>query len=382
MTSTTPNKDLTLPDPLSTNWDVPLNANFEVIDAALGDVTAIDITGIGTTPVVLTAAQYQSLAIKFTGVLSADVTYVIPDNVGGQWVIWNATTSGNFTITLKCAAVGSTSITIERDTIKQVFCDGDDVYFVNDITGSLGASGQVALSDGTSLTSSANFTYSSNVVTITRESAGANTTTNPLVVVQKTSAATPTAGIGAGIEFQTENAASNLVAGGRIQIISTDVTAGSEDYKLAVKLLVGGTMDDVFTVLSSGAAYLSTDGVGNRIITAGQPTATQDLTSAGIVATAANDGNKASGTYTPSPVGGNFKRITCSGSFTLAKPTVSGDYNLVIQMTVSSGTPTVTLSGFSKTAGSSLTSLANGSDYLIYITKVNGFTFANVVALQ
>ena len=379
MTATyTQNKNLAKPASGDTNWGNTLNTDtFDKIDLAFGGTSSITVTGANAT---LTEAQYQPMTMKFLpgGAGTAALTYTLPAGVGGQWIVWN---TSNRRITIQSATSAVNVVQVENGTKRQIFCDGTGVYLVNDVTGNTGASGQVAFSDGSVITYSPNFTYSSSVVTITRESA-TSTTTNPLVIVQKTSAATPTAGIGAGIEFQTENAASALVAGGRIQIISTNVTAGSEDYKLVVKLLVGGTIDDIFTVLPSGTGFLSTDGVANRIITAGQPTATQSLTSAGIVATADDNWNKASGTYTPSPVGGNFKRITCSGNFTLAKPTVAGDYNLVIQMTVSSGTPTVTLSGFSKTAGSSLTSLANGSDYLIYITKVNGFTFANVVALQ
>jgi hypothetical protein len=101
----------------------------------------------------------------------------------------------------------------------------------------------------------------------------------------------------------------------------------------------------------------------------------------GVIATADTDGTFSSGTYTPTPVGGNFKSITNGGAFTLAAPTVSGDYTLVIQITNNSSAGVITLSGFNRTLGSSFTT-TDGHDFFVYITKCNGFTFANVVALQ
>jgi hypothetical protein len=100
-----------------------------------------------------------------------------------------------------------------------------------------------------------------------------------------------------------------------------------------------------------------------------------------VTTTADNDGTFSSGTYTPTPVGGNMKRIVNGGAFTLAEPTVAGDYTMVIQITNNASAGAITLSGFNKAAGSPFTT-TNGHDFFVYITKCNGFTFANVVALQ
>lgn len=100
-----------------------------------------------------------------------------------------------------------------------------------------------------------------------------------------------------------------------------------------------------------------------------------------VTTTADDDGTFSSGTYTPTPSGGNMKRIVNAGAFTLAKPTATGDYTLVILITNTTGAGAVTLSGFSKTLGSAFTTTV-GNDFFVYITKCNGFTFANVVALQ
>lgn len=101
----------------------------------------------------------------------------------------------------------------------------------------------------------------------------------------------------------------------------------------------------------------------------------------GVTTTADNDGTLTTGTYTPTPVGGNMKRIVNSGAFTLAAPSVAGDYTLVIQITNNGTAGAITLSGFSKTTGSAFTT-TSGHDFFVFITKCNGFTLANVVALQ
>lgn len=111
--------------------------------------------------------------------------------------------------------------------------------------------------------------------------------------------------------------------------------------------------------------------------TVGLPAAT---VSDGVTTTADNDGTISSGTYTPTPSGGNMKRIVNGGAFTLAAPTASGDYTLVIQITNNASAGAITMSGFNRTTGSFTTT--NGHDFFVYITKCNGFTFANTVALQ
>lgn len=106
-----------------------------------------------------------------------------------------------------------------------------------------------------------------------------------------------------------------------------------------------------------------------------------DALTGGFTATTDADGTFTTGTYTPTPVGGNFKSITNGGAFTLAAPTVSGDYTLVIQMTNNASAGAVTLTGFTKTSGDTILT-TNTYKYFIYITKCNGLTSANVQALQ
>lgn len=108
---------------------------------------------------------------------------------------------------------------------------------------------------------------------------------------------------------------------------------------------------------------------------------TDDNVTAGYTATADDDGTKSSGTYTPDPAGGNLKYISNGGAFTLATPTASGDYTLIIQVTNTGSAGAITMSGFSKEAGDSLTT-TSGDDFFLFITKLNGFSSITVQALQ
>jgi microcystin-dependent protein len=105
----TANKGLNQPTIGSTGWGTPLNDNFGYIDAAFGGVTNINVTGVTATPVVLTLTQYQKLIIKFTGTLTANVTYQLPSGVGGKWVLRNSAT-GAFTITLASLGGGTSFV--------------------------------------------------------------------------------------------------------------------------------------------------------------------------------------------------------------------------------------------------------------------------------
>ena len=161
---TTTNKALDQPAYDSPAWDVPLNANFAIIDQALGAVTSINITGIGTAPVVLTSTQYRSLVISFSGTLTANVTYQIPSGVGGTWVISNGAT-GAYTVTV--ASLGSgTSIVAPVDKNASIVCDGTNVAFSNSYLSPGGSNGQVIYNSSGSFAGSSNFTFDGTNVSI------------------------------------------------------------------------------------------------------------------------------------------------------------------------------------------------------------------------
>jgi hypothetical protein len=123
MTSTfTPNKTLELPgfNDYVNSWNTPVNADFTAIDTALGGVTNLNVTALSG-DVTLSTSQYRPIQIIISGTLTANVRYLVPASVGGQWTVTNSTT-GAFTLTIASAAGGS-NITLPSGTT-MVSCDG------------------------------------------------------------------------------------------------------------------------------------------------------------------------------------------------------------------------------------------------------------------
>ena len=112
-------------------WNVPVNADLDVIDQAFGGVTSINVTAVsGVTT--LSASQYRSLIIAFSGTLTANVDYRIPSGVGGQWIVTNAAT-GAFTVTVSSAG-GGDSVVIAVGVPTSIYSDGTNVKLSNFVT--------------------------------------------------------------------------------------------------------------------------------------------------------------------------------------------------------------------------------------------------------
>ena len=133
---TTTNKNLNQPSANSTNWNVPLNENFGYIDAALGGNTVKNVTGVGTTPVVLTTAEYQNMILTFSGALSNNVEYRIPSGVGGHWIIRNGT-SGDYTVTISSGRGGGTTFVAPQGFARSVYSDGSNIRSTNELDGNV-----------------------------------------------------------------------------------------------------------------------------------------------------------------------------------------------------------------------------------------------------
>ena len=126
MTSTfSSNKNLELPangDYVNT-WNIPVNGDMSIIDAAFGGTTSLNASSGNAT---LTSTQYQKLILNVTGSIAANVTYTIPSGVGGQWVVKNLTTGGYSVII--ASAGGGSSATVNNGNVASVACDGTNCY--------------------------------------------------------------------------------------------------------------------------------------------------------------------------------------------------------------------------------------------------------------
>jgi hypothetical protein len=174
MTSTfTTNKVLELPangDYVDT-WNIPVNADMSVIDAAFGGSSSLNATSGSAT---LTSAQYRPLILNITGAMSADVTFTIPSGVGGQWMVYNTTTDatgGPWSVTIASAG-GGTSIVIYRNASLPIYCDGTNVRFADSRTGPTGPTGNLGPTGPTGPTGATSILTGSSTTTATMVAPG------------------------------------------------------------------------------------------------------------------------------------------------------------------------------------------------------------------
>lgn len=94
-----------------------------------------------------------------------------------------------------------------------------------------------------------------------------------------------------------------------------------------------------------------------------------------------NIGNMSGQTKTLAISDGNIQHLAKNGNGTLNAPTASGVYTIIVEIINSSGTGSLTLSGFNKVAGDSLTN-TNNHKFIMTVAKTNSAVTATVVALQ
>jgi hypothetical protein len=123
--SLTTNKGIDIIALGSTGWGTPINDNSTLIDKALGSFTTVSGTSGSIT---LTTAQYQNMCLKSdTAAFFADVTFVIPSGVAGQWLVINQSAASSFTLLIKNAA-DAASIAIPVGEVQTVYSDGSTVF--------------------------------------------------------------------------------------------------------------------------------------------------------------------------------------------------------------------------------------------------------------
>lgn len=190
-----------------------------------------------------------------------------------------------------------------------------------------------------------------------------------------------------GPALSSPNVSENRTAGVTNTAVSDGTKTAYESYALTP---VGGNMryiinnaGTIATTAASGTGSVATITFGTAFV---HPVGSS-ITVAGVTPTGYN------GTYTvtASSAGSVSFANTTTGSQTvvgtitsginIAAPTVAGDYTMVLQTTNGASAGNTSFSGFSKTTGAPFTR-TNGDDFMVYVTKLNGFTVANVVALQ
>jgi len=147
-------------------WNIPVNSDMDVIDAAFGGVTSLNATGGSAN---LTDTQYQKLALNITGAMSANVTYTIPSGVGGAWVVRNATTDasgGPWTVTIASGGGGANLVALRGKNI-MIWSDGTNIRNVDENVASIGTVTSVGVSGGTTgLTTSNSPVTTSGTITL------------------------------------------------------------------------------------------------------------------------------------------------------------------------------------------------------------------------
>ena len=109
--------DLATPAFNSTNWNTPLNANFDALNTAAGGALSVAIT---TTNVTLTTSQAQNAVIVLSGTLTGNRVLFLPNGVTGVWTIYNGT-SGAFTVTVRSDGGGATGTVVTQGYANTVY---------------------------------------------------------------------------------------------------------------------------------------------------------------------------------------------------------------------------------------------------------------------
>jgi hypothetical protein len=131
--STTQNLGITKPADRESFLEVFLQQRFEDFDDAIANL--IEKTGTFGTDRDISNADARTAVLKLSYVLSASISVKIPTSGTGivagasrKFIVWNNTTGGSWTVTIKTSAVGSTGVIVPRGYSQAVWHDGTNVY--------------------------------------------------------------------------------------------------------------------------------------------------------------------------------------------------------------------------------------------------------------
>jgi hypothetical protein len=338
----TTNKNLNLPAYNSTNWDVPLNANFTSIDNAFGGHTLKNPTSI-TGTVVLTASEYSPpLLLISSGLppasattLSGNINYQIPSGVGGFWFVYNNTTnsSGNsYTVTISSGGGGS-SVGLREGVTTAIICDGTNVGFAD--TNPIYASG-----------SNTQLQYNNSGVL----GANSNLTWN-------TYSATFTGTIAAAVTF------TGTIASGTNTLVTTGVS-GTIQTGMTLGTITGGTFTSPTTVTILSQLSGTTGGAGSYAISQVNTGAAATVASAGTntLVVTGTTGTIRLGMTLGTITGGTFASPTTVTILSQLSGTTGGDGSYVLSQGNTGGAgATVGSASFSALASPNLIGNVTGN---------------------
>lgn len=345
-------------------WGTTTNDNLQILDRLISQAGTITLSGTTHTLTISdgTLSDGQYAVLVFGGSPSGTNTVTIsPNDAKRVFIVKNG--SGQ-TVTLTQGSGGNVSVLDGRTAL--VYCDGAGsgaaVVNVSDtlVAGTVTAIGALTPTDGNFIVGNGSTWVAESGNTVLT-SIGVTATAAELNTLDGITAST---------------AELNILDGVTATAAELNILDGVTATTAEINILDGVTATATELNYVDGVTSSIQTQLDNRVTS----NADDELTG-GYTTTADNDGTQSSGTYTPTPAGGNIKRIVNGGAFTLAAPSAAGDYTLIIQMTNNASAGAVTLSGFTKASGAAFTT-TDGHDFMLYIAKVNGFTHLQVEALQ
>lgn len=108
-------------------WDIPVNGNFNSLDAMMGGVTSLALSSI---PITLATSQALVNVIRFTGTLTANVSVTLP-GIYKSWTIDNQIVNSPSSFAVTLVSTSAASVIGCPPGSQDVFYDGSTVNYRN-----------------------------------------------------------------------------------------------------------------------------------------------------------------------------------------------------------------------------------------------------------
>jgi len=108
-------------------WDLPVNGNFNILDAMFGGVTTV---AVSSTNIVLASSQGQTAILRFTGTLLATISVKLPSIYKG-WTIDNQITNSPSSFCLQIVSTSATFGLGAPPGTNDIYYDGVSIKYRN-----------------------------------------------------------------------------------------------------------------------------------------------------------------------------------------------------------------------------------------------------------